>query len=146
MHTAIKQRLTKLDAQEERLLDLLADGSLPTSKVRSRLQKLQQDRAPLQAEKGTADERLAIGAHGLRTALAPMATPHRIYLHSPDTIRRTVNDALYDAFYLDEHGYVAETRMEPAFQQMVDAYGPYRQKHFTNSKSLDPKAEALSKS
>lgn len=46
--------------------------------------------------------------------------PQRTYLYSEDDVRRTINDALYEAFYLDAHGFIAETRMQPAFEQIVE--------------------------
>ncbi len=104
LHQALRKRLAERDTQEERFLDLLTDGSLPSLKVRERLQKIQLDRNRIREEKEQTDKQLAIGAETFKKALDMLATPHTTYLHSNDDLRRTINDALFKAVYLDEHG------------------------------------------
>lgn len=138
---SVNERLARLDSQEGRLLDLLADGTLPSAKVRTRLHKIETDRARLAEQAVDVDKQLAIGSHALNLSLAMMTEPHRTYLYSEDDVRRSINDALHEAFYFNEHGQVAEARLKPAFKQIVDAYEPYRHTR-NNSKSLDPMAKA----
>lgn len=47
VHASVKKELAALDVKEERLLDLVAEGSLGTDKVRERIGKLQVQRAAL---------------------------------------------------------------------------------------------------
>lgn len=55
-----------LEEQEDRLLDVLAEGSLDTSKVKGRLRKIQRDRNRLNEEKADADTQLTTGAQAFR--------------------------------------------------------------------------------
>ena len=41
---ALRKQLVKIDLQEERLIDLAADGTLPRNKIKGRLNKLALDR------------------------------------------------------------------------------------------------------
>lgn len=131
LHAAIQKKLTKLDAQEEHLLDLLADGSLPIAKIKGRLRKLHVEHERLEAERREVNQQLRIGETALATALQLLTHPQQAYLHSSDAVRREINDALYERIYLDEGGFVAGTQLHPAFAQIVEAYEPYRAAEFT---------------
>lgn len=126
LHASIAKKVQSIEDREERLLDALADGSLPTAKIRSRLAKVTQERDRVLQEKRETDEQLAIGAEALKTALAMVVAPQEMYLHSPDRVRRTMNEALLEKLYLDERGSITETHLQPAFHQLVTAYPAYR--------------------
>jgi site-specific DNA recombinase len=100
----LKVQLSKLDHAEERLLDLLADGTLPSTKVRGRLTRLAVDRARLQAEMVVADQQLKLGAELLRSAIQLSKDPQEMYRQAPDEARRQLNGCFYERFYVDEEG------------------------------------------
>jgi site-specific DNA recombinase len=142
LHQAVQTRLAKIDTEEDRLLDLLTDDSLPKTKVRTRLRKLHDERERLTAEQVDTSSQLAIGATALKTALRMIATPHRTYADSPDTARRDINDALFSRIYIDEHGFITDSELKPSFGQLVDAYDSYRNAQGPNAKSPSLAAEA----
>ncbi|WP_280395021.1 hypothetical protein [Nocardia brasiliensis] len=49
MHTNLNRQLEELDKQENRLVDLLADGSMPQAKIRMKLIETKSQRTPLHA-------------------------------------------------------------------------------------------------
>jgi hypothetical protein len=92
LRAAATKKLTKLDAQEEHLLDLLADSSLPVDKIRARLRKLQLERA---------------------TTHLPARTGPR---------RRDIAAAIFHRFYFNEHGGQTESDLQPEFEHLVGAF------------------------
>lgn|GEM_PF-2584264 len=151
LHASIEKKLKQLDEREERLLDVLADGTLPTGKIRSRLNQLSMERDRLISEKRDTDQQLAIGAEALKAALAMLLAPHQTYLESSDKVRRTFNEAFFEKLYLNEHGFVTDTKLQKPFQQIVDAYPAYREaaaapqahRSVSNKKNPDQTVEAL---
>ena len=69
----LKEQLTvelgKIERQEENLLDLAADGELPTGKVRTRLTRLQVQRHQIQERLRQSDDRMAEGIEVLEMQL-----------------------------------------------------------------------------
>jgi site-specific DNA recombinase len=59
LRTNLGAELQRLNAAEERLIDLAAEGTLPAGKVRSRLTKLQQDRERVSGQLETVEHDLA---------------------------------------------------------------------------------------
>lgn len=118
VHASVKAQLAKLEAQEENLLDLVADDSIPREKVRARLRKIQLERERAQESLVDASEQLAQGADILRRYLDLLDNPERLYLRSPDDARTLLNQAFFDRFYVDEFAVADDVRTS-AFQQMV---------------------------
>ncbi len=61
MHSSMTKQLKDLDAKEERLLDLAADGTLPQTKIKDRLRKIHADRAAVEAGLTATNAELAVG-------------------------------------------------------------------------------------
>ncbi|MEV6135172.1 hypothetical protein AB0L63_03715 [Nocardia sp. NPDC051990] len=120
MHTALKRRLEELDGQEERLLDLAADGSIPQEKIKTRLRRIQveRDRAK-EGLLGTGAE-LGAGANVLREALSFIADPHAMYRDACDETRRLMNQTFYERFYVDEE-IVIRGRLSSPFDDFHEA-------------------------
>lgn len=55
MNEAVARQLSELDAKEERLIDLVADGDIPKAAARERLLRLGRDRDRLHDEKRDTD-------------------------------------------------------------------------------------------
>ncbi|WP_405166425.1 hypothetical protein OG203_15820 [Nocardia sp. NBC_01499] len=113
MHNSLKQRLDELDGQEERLLDLAGDGSIPQEKIKIRLRRIQveRDRAN-EGLLGTHAE-LGVGANALRTAISFMSDPHTMYSNASDDTRRLMNQTFYQRFYIDEEISIRGTLSNP---------------------------------
>lgn len=105
LHDQLTTELAKLDRQEENLLDLAADPDLDTTKIRTRLTKLQAQRKTLTARLSEGDERLERGAAVLQVQIDLLRDPGKLYRQLPDDARRLLNQAFFERLYLDEeHG------------------------------------------
>lgn len=120
MHTALKRRLEELDGQEERLLDLAADGSIPQERIKARLRRIQveRDRAK-EGLLGTGAE-LGVGANVLQEALSFVADLHAMYRDACDETRRLMNQTFYQRFYVDEE-IVIRGRLSSPFDGFYEA-------------------------
>lgn len=92
---SLRKQLRKLEAQEERLIDLAADGTLNVEKLRQRLQDVT-------LRKGAIAEKLARTAeriqHGVEKAFAYvdlLEEPDQLYQSVPDSVRRDLLGASF---------------------------------------------------
>ncbi len=115
LHTALNRKLKELEAKEDRLLDLLADDQLPTSKIKAKLREIQSERAAAETSLAGTGAELAIGAEVLLNALDLMSAPESCYTNGADAIRRNINETFYQRFYLDEQG-VQASELNPPFE------------------------------
>lgn len=102
MHADLSRQLKELDKKENRLVDLLADGSMPQAKVRMKLIDLRAQRKRAEAGLANTTEQLTIGANVLQHALDLIADPHKMYRDGGPEVRRHVNEAFYQRFYLGD--------------------------------------------
>jgi hypothetical protein len=70
---------------------------------------------------------LAIGGGVLTKALALISDPEAPYADGSDAIRRTINETLYQRFYLDENG-VQTGDLDPPFENFHAALAATREK------------------
>ena len=112
MRADLKKQLSRLDVEEERLIDLAVDDSLPKEKLRARLRKVQTDRDRLQSELTATTEQLALGAEVLKTYLELLADPQELYRRASDASRRVFNTAFYVEFKLDDSGVTGDVKTE----------------------------------
>jgi len=120
LHAALTRKLRDLDAKEERLLDLAADGNLPQAKIRARLHRITVERQQTDAGLARTGEELAIGAEVLTSALRLVDNPYQLYADMPDTVRRQLNHAFYERLYINEDG-VGEGQLMPLFEEIRHA-------------------------
>ncbi|MGW5106256.1 hypothetical protein [Nocardia sp. NPDC004123] len=102
-HASLNRQLKQLDAKENRLIDLLADGSMPQAKVRMKLIDIKTQRKRLEAGLTNTSEELTIGAGVLRHALDLVADPYVLYRDAGTDVRRLLNETFYQRFYIDDH-------------------------------------------
>jgi len=120
LHGTLTKQLAQLDDREERLLDLAADGNLPQAKIRARLHGLDLERQRLRDGLTHTGKQLAEGVEILRLGLRLIADPGQLYSHAPDGVRRQLNQAFYQAIYIDDHGQV-RTEPNPPFDGIHEA-------------------------
>ncbi len=113
MHSAMTKKLKDLDAKEERLLDLAADGTLPQTKIKDRLRKINADRAAVEASLTATNAELSVGVEILKRGLDLLADPWTLYRTRTDDIRRHLNRAFFERLYLDIDGVVADELQQP---------------------------------
>jgi site-specific DNA recombinase len=120
MDQRIATDLAALDRQEENLIDLAADATLPQEKVRERLRRIQQERNRLRAQREVSDDRLEIGAAVIQAALDILDKPSELYRSSGPKHRRLINQAVFEKVYVYENGVTDHVLREP-FAELIDA-------------------------
>ncbi len=123
LHTTLTAQLAKLEAREERLIDLAADGALSRVKIQERSNAIRLERARIQSQLIDTSQQLDLGAQRLRESLDLVADPARLYRRAPDDIRCQLNQTLYQRFYLDDDNQVSVTGdvLNPPFDEIQDA-------------------------
>ncbi len=128
LHDSLTKQLAKLEAREERLIDLAADGVLTKSKIHERSNAIKVERARIHASLNDTSAELAVGAQRLRDCLDLVADPIRLYEHSPDQTRRQLNQTFYKRFYLDDEDTISVPSyvLNPPFDEIQEASWVYQ--------------------
>ncbi len=126
--------LARIDRQEENLLDLAADSSLDTGKVRTRLSRLQSQRKEIQGRLGNSDEHMAQGAAVLAMQLDLLQNPQELYRQLSDQGRRLLNQAMFEELLIDQDReeltiQVAGLTYTEPVRDLVLAARYYREQH-----------------
>ena len=133
---AIARKLKDITAKEDRLIDLVADGSLDTTAARRHLTDLTQQRHHLEQTKQTLDQRLAIGRDVLTTSLHLLQDIGTLYHQSPNPVRGMLCQALFHTIYLDDTTVTTSTLKEP--YSSLQAAATYDNKQPTPTKHTTP--------
>jgi len=96
----IKRELERLDVSENNLLELVEGGSLPSPKARIRLTEMATRRAALRKHEATVDRDLARAAEFLNQCLTFVQSVGELYRRSSDTVRKLLNDALFEKLHV----------------------------------------------
>ncbi len=127
LHDQLTRQLAKLEAREQRLIDLAADGLLSREKILARSNAIQVERVRIQAQLAATSAALEVGAERLRECLRLVADPVRLYATAPDETRRQLNATFYQRFYVDDEPLgVAEDELRPPFDEIRDASVAYQ--------------------
>ncbi|KPI28063.1 Resolvase domain-containing protein [Actinobacteria bacterium OK074] len=102
LQAQLTKQLRALDTKENNLIDLAADGSLPQGKIKARLQEITKQRDRLTTRLHDVDESLATGAEIIEACLQLLQDPQALYRRCNDQQRRQLNQALFEALYIDE--------------------------------------------
>jgi site-specific DNA recombinase len=143
----LRAQLAKLEAREERLIDLAADGALTRAKIVERSNAIRAERVHIQAALADTSAELAVGAEHLRYCLELVKDPAGLYEDAPDHVRRQLNQAFYNGFELDadeDEVMVTDDELRPPFDEIRDAANIYRQRErYGRATSLDGPAARL---
>lgn len=85
---SLNAELKKLEAQEDRFIDLAADGTLATSKLRERLEQVSMKKGAIQEKLTHTEDRLSYGAELVLAHVYMLANPIELFNHVPDHVRR----------------------------------------------------------
>lgn len=118
MRSSLTERLATLDRQEESLLDLAVDSSLPREKLRDRLRAVAEEREALTAQLTRTTTSLAVGANVIRGALDLVADIPELYRVSGEAGRRSINQAFFSRLYV-EGNQVCEERLNAPFDEVL---------------------------
>ena len=127
VHNQLTAELARLDRQEENLIDLAADGTETTDRIRTRLTRLQAERKSIQNRLATSDERITCGAEVLEIQLDLLQHPQDLYQLN-DHGRRLLNQATFEELLVDQDPedltirIVGQTYTEPVRELMLAAH------------------------
>jgi hypothetical protein len=88
--------LERLDRQESKLVDLVADDQMPSDIVRSKLQGIRDQRVRFQSELELAGNSLAATADLIEHALKVAEDPYALYRQMGSEQRRLFNRAVFE--------------------------------------------------
>jgi site-specific DNA recombinase len=114
-HARVKKELTSLDAKEERLLDLAADGTLTTGKVQDRLRQLYVQRAAMRHRLATTTDVIQQESDTLLRYLDLLEKPGAFYATAGDTVKRRLLRAYFAQIWIDDDGH----QLTPDSQQQA---------------------------
>ena len=99
----LRQQAKKLEGQEDRLVEAVADGTLPVEKLKARLRAIAIQREHLKERLSRTDEELAQGRANLESYLALLSQPEDLYERATDLIRRQLVEAFFPPLYINMH-------------------------------------------
>ena len=126
LHSTLLGQLAKLDSREQRLIDLAADGLLDRSKILDRANKIKIERNRIETSLATTGSELAVGGRRLEEAINMAKDPVRLYRDSVDATRRQLNEAFYEALFIDDELLrVAGDKRKAPFEEIQRASWSY---------------------
>lgn len=134
LHANLTTQTAKLDEQENRLIDALTDGTLPTDKLRERLNHIRQQRVSIDQRLASTSKELAAGAGALHKVMRLCDSASKLYGEAPDDARGQITGALFRALYLDQtddttRPTVPDYDLTPLVADVMDAAHTWEQTH-----------------
>lgn len=102
LHKQLSGQLAELDTQEENLIDLAADGTLPQTKVKAKLRDIERQRKHLTGRLDTASADLTDSARLIEASLQLLENPHELYRRCTEQQRRLLNQAVFHGLYIED--------------------------------------------
>ena len=93
---ALRKQLAKLEAQEDRLIDLAADGKLPSTKLRERLEAVTLRKGAVAEQLARTGESIQRGVDRVYASVDLLDKPRELYESLPDSARRNLLGAFFD--------------------------------------------------
>lgn len=87
-YAALRNQLSEIGRKESRIVDLAADGTLPTSKIREKLFELGQQKNRIEDSLANVEGKIAAGGKLLAAALDQITDTQRYDQAAPDKVRR----------------------------------------------------------
>ena len=117
----IERQLTDLSKKEDNLLDLAAEGDLPSAKVRARLKEIANGKAKLGEELSHIELNLAVGAALMNDGLELLQNVQGLYRQASPSQRQLFNRALFRKLYVLDNRVVRAEFNEP-FDEFISAW------------------------
>lgn len=114
-HTRVKKEMAGLDSREKWPLDLAADGSLTTEKVRDRLSKLQIQGKTLARRLADTEDNLRQVSDMRLSHLDLLENPGSFYVATHDDAKRKFIAAYVSQIWLDDDGHTFVHDTQPQF-------------------------------
>lgn len=117
LHQQLSTQLAELDTQEENVIDLAADGTLPQTKVKAKLRDIERQRRHLTGRLATASADLTDAARLIDVSLKLLERPEDLYRRCNDEQRRLLNQAIFHNIYIEDEEVTDHDLQEP-FNQL----------------------------
>ncbi len=124
LHTQLTANLRKLDQQQENLVDLAADGTLPRDVVQRRMNGITKSRAAMTARLENTEKKLTAVLEYIDAALSILERPGDLYAGATDEQRRMLNQAVFSRIYVEADEVTGVEFNEP-FDLLVAADAQY---------------------
>lgn len=146
----LKKQLAKLEAQEERLIELAATGALPMAKIRTRIEKTTLQRSAIEEKLEFTADRLNYSADAALAYLDLLVDPGSLYQRASEAVRRDLLTAFFTCLvvYVTTDGIKIETERNDANNGLRELHGQLelaRPEH-TPDKKIAPRTSARSDS
>ena len=144
MAARVKKTIADLDAQQERLLDLAADGTLDQTKVRARLRKLQLDKNNAEEQLASVSKRLQLGSEYLGRYMALLDRPAELYREATASVRRQLIEAFFTQLYVRDDLTVSSD-LQPAIAGVLELSEQFPGEHAHRTTCVAPRGRSKSK-
>jgi site-specific DNA recombinase len=124
MKQSLRQQSQKLRGAEERLIDVLAEGSLPTEQIRVRLQRVALERQVIDEKLARTTERIEHGAATILGYLELLEEPGRLFEMADDQARRELLLALFERLLVEESDGVDTQGQRTAPNEAIHSVEP----------------------
>jgi site-specific DNA recombinase len=101
LRVGLRGELRRLDIKEGRLIDLAADGDVPTVKLRERLTALRIQRGDIEERLAVTDDQISRGVRMIHILLDFLRTPGSLFDSAADPIRRFLIEAFFSEVRLN---------------------------------------------
>ncbi len=111
----LARQLKQLEAQEERLIDLAANGTYAVPKLRDKLEETTLQKGVIQEKLARTIDRLRYSAETALSHLQLLRNPGELYRNAPDSVRRDLLEAFFVRLRIYEDGekvYIEVERTE----------------------------------
>ncbi|QLD12750.1 recombinase family protein [Microbacterium oleivorans] len=123
----LRKQLQTLESQEDRLIDLAADGTMPSDKLRTRLNDITMQKASISERLQRTEKHLRSGAETVLAYLDLFEEPDEFYSRVSDNVRRDLLAAFFDRLVV----YVEDGRLriDPVRTDVIAALHSWSDAH-----------------
>jgi site-specific DNA recombinase len=118
------KQLAKLNAQEDRYLDLVGDPDWPKEKLSAKMRSIREERARVHERLDQADSPIDGGYEVLEMTLRLLGNPLAMYQAAKQRTRKVINKAIFTKLYVDadpEGAYIAADELNEPFETVLYA-------------------------
>lgn len=109
--------------KEENLIDLAADGELPTARIKVKLHEITRARDKLTVQLGAVEQDLSGALAFIEAHLDLLADPYELYRQASDDTRRQLNQALFNRIYVVNDEVVGDELTSPLVELLAAERG-----------------------
>lgn len=114
----------EVEAKEDRLVDVAADGLLPQSKTREKMHELRVQCSRIEACVADIGEEIAVSGQLLAKAIDRIADPKAYYKKVTHKVRMLLNESFFHRFFVYQDGAVGADLNQP-FDDIFVAHSAY---------------------